>query len=353
MISQAKTKKRPQVHKADPSRIRAGLSYGVSAHESTAHAEAAGDIRIGISGWRYKGWRGVFYPKGLQQRRELEYSAGRFRSVEINGTFYSLQRPESFEAWANTTPDDFVFAVKGPRFITHMKKLNDCETPLANFFASGVFRLGHKLGPILWQLPPNLGFDAKRLESFFKLLPRDTKTAARLANRHDHRLDGRADLRPRVQMALRHAIEIRHESFRVPEFIHLLREHDLALVCADTVDWPRLMDLTSDFVYVRLHGSEELYVSGYEDVDINVWACRVAAWATGNEPSDAECVINRPTAKRQARDVYVYFDNDAKVRAPFDAQALIKRVNKLLKRDARPSLPDTQQRFRENAVGPR
>ena len=339
-------KKRPQGHKAP-------LSYRVAPHRSAISVTAAGDIRIGISGWRYKGWRGVFYPKGLPQRRELEYAASMFPSVEINGTFYSLQRPESFAAWAAATPDDFVFAVKGPRFITHMKKLNDCETPLANFFASGLFQLGHKLGPILWQLPPNLGFDAKRLATFFKLLPRDTKAAARLASGHDHRLDNRADLRPRVKMPLRHALEIRHESFRVAEFIHLLREHDIALVCADTVEWPRLMDLTSDFVYVRLHGSEVLYVSGYEDVDIDAWACRVVAWATGNEPSDVERVIRKPSGKRKARDVYVYFDNDAKVRAPFDAQALIKRVNEMLNRDTPVSLRDRHQRFGENAVSPR
>jgi uncharacterized protein YecE (DUF72 family) len=155
-------------------------------------------------------------------------------------------------------------------------------------------------------------------------------------------------------MPIRHALEIRHESFRVPEFIHLLRERDIALVCADTVDWPRLMDLTSDFVYVRLHGSEVLYVSGYEDVDIDAWARRVAAWATGNEPSDAECVIPKPGAKRQARDVYVYFDNDAKVRAPFDAQALMKRVNELLKTKSPPVSPSNRnQSFGQNAVSPR
>ena len=343
MGKQVKNKKRSQVPKAD-------LSY--NAARSTIRVASAGDIRIGISGWRYKGWRGAFYPEGLPQRRELEYAASIFPSIEINGTFYSLQRPESFEAWAAATPDDFVFAVKGPRFITHMKKLNDCETPLANFFASGIFRLGHKLGPILWQLPPNLGFDSTRLEAFFKLLPRATKAAARLASHHDHRLDNRADLRPRVNIPIRHALEIRHESFRTPEFIHLLREHDIALVCADTVDWPRLMDLTSDFVYVRLHGSKELYVSGYEDVDIDVWACRVAAWANGNEPSDAECVNPMPGPKRKARDVYVYFDNDAKVRAPFDAQALIKRVYEL-GRTGSLARPGGKQHVRKRAAGSR
>jgi uncharacterized protein YecE (DUF72 family) len=338
--------KKPQVQTAD-------LSYRVATDRSKMNGAAVGDIRIGISGWRYKGWRGVFYPKDLPQRRELEYAASIFGSVEINGTFYSLQRPESFEAWAAATPEDFIFAVKGPRFITHMKKLNDCETPLANFFASGLFRLGHKLGPILWQLPPNLGFDRERQENFFRLLPRDTREAARLATHHDHQLDNRADLRPRAQMPIRHAVEIRHESFRVPEFIHLLRKHDIALVCADAVDWPRLMDLTSDFVYVRLHGSEVLYASGYEDVDIDGWACRVAAWATGNEPSDAECVINNPAAKRKARDVYVYFDNDAKVRAPFDAQALIKRVNALLNSGARASAVEQREPLRQNAANAR
>src|ERR1700758_2240579 len=189
--------KKPQVQTAD-------LSYRVATDRSKMNGAAVGDIRIGISGWRYKGWRGVFYPKDLPQRRELEYAAGIFPSVEINGTFYSLQRPESFAAWAAASPDDFVFAVKGPRFITHMKKLNDCETPLANFFASGVFRLGHKLGPILWQLPPNLGFDREHLKNFFRLLPRDSREAARLASHHDHRLDNRADLRPRVKMPIRH-----------------------------------------------------------------------------------------------------------------------------------------------------
>src|SRR5467141_1026004 len=194
-------KKRPQAHKAP-------LSYRVAPHRSAISATAAGDIRIGISGWRYKGWRGVFYPKGLPQRRELEYAASMFPSVEINGTFYSLQRPESFAAWAAATPEDFVFAVKGPRFITHMKKLNDCETPLANFFASGIFRLGRKLGPILWQLPPNLGFDAKRLATFFRLLPRTTGEASALAGRHDQRMDGRALTVGGEDRRLRHALEV-------------------------------------------------------------------------------------------------------------------------------------------------
>jgi uncharacterized protein YecE (DUF72 family) len=296
--------------------------------------KASGDIRIGISGWRYKGWRGVFYPEDLPQKRELEYASRIFRSIEINGTFYSLQRPENFAAWAAATPEDFVFAVKGPRFITHMKKLKDVETPLANFLASGVLKLGKKLGPILWQFPPNFHFNAERIGNFFKMLPRDTESAARIARHHDARMEGRAYLRADVKIPMRHAMEIRHPSFATKEFIDLLRAYDAALVCADTVEWPLLMDLTSDFVYCRLHGSEELYASGYEKQDIEIWARRVAAWAQGRQCEDAKCVIERSAAPRKSRDVYVYFDNDAKVRAPFDAQELIRRVDQLLGRRA-------------------
>lgn len=318
----------------------------------TRFVNTCGDIRIGISGWRYKGWRGVFYPRDWPQRRELEFAASQFPSVEINGTFYSLQRPQSFAAWAAATPDDFVFAVKGPRYITHMKRLKDVETPLANFFASGIFRLGKKLGPILWQLPPNFRFDAKSLESFFKLLPQDTQKAEALARRHDKWMTERAETRAGAKRKLRHALEIRHESFRTAEFIELLREYNIALVCADTVEWPRLMDLTADFVYVRLHGSKVLYASGYGKKDIEAWARRVAAWAKGKEPGDAERVIDKPAARRRARDVFVYFDNDAKVRAPFDATKLITRVTNISKAKLPGSLHGGKERFGQDAVGP-
>jgi uncharacterized protein YecE (DUF72 family) len=289
-----------------------------------------GEVRIGISGWRYKGWRGVFYPQALPQRRELEYAARIFGSIEINGTFYSLQRPQSFARWADATPGDFVFAVKGSRYITHMLRLTNIRKPLANFFASGVLRLGRKLGPILWQFPPQFRFNAKKIEAFFKLLPRDTSSAVALARRHDKRVSGRSWLRIEENQKLRYAMEIRHPSFVDPEFIKLLRRYNVALVCADTVSWPRLMDVTSDFVYCRLHGSEELYASGYDGKSLDQWAARVAAWARGGEPADAEHASNEPAPKRAARDVYVYFDNDAKVRAPVDAQGLIDRVANLL-----------------------
>ena len=289
-----------------------------------------GKVRIGISGWRYAGWRGVFYPPKLAQRKELAFAAANFPTIEINGSFYSLQRPSHYEQWAAQAPDNFVFAVKGSRFITHMRKLRNIRTPLANFYASGILKLESKLGPFLWQFPPNFQFNADLLDEFFTLLPRDTQAAAELACEHDPWMKGRVCLETSQRRPLRHAIEIRHPSFVCPEFIRLLRRRKIALVCADTVDWPRLMDVTTDFLYLRLHGSEVLYASGYNDVDLNLWAERVAAWARGGQPADGVYASTASGPKRAKRDVYVYFDNDAKVRAPFDAQGLIARVDNLL-----------------------
>jgi uncharacterized protein YecE (DUF72 family) len=293
---------------------------------------ATGTVRIGISGWRYPPWRGIFYPPKLPQKRELAYAANIFRSIEINGTFYSLQRPEYFEAWAAETPDDFVFSVKGPRFITHIKRLKDVKVPLANFLASGVLRLGPKFGPILWQFPPNFRFEPKKLETFLKMLPHDTEAAAALARRHDKRLSGRSALKTDAKRQLRHAIEIRHNSFVTPAFAQLLRQYDVALVCADAVEWPRLMDVTSDFVYCRLHGSEQLYASGYDQETLDRWAARVDCWARGKIPADAEQIIKGGPSETQPRDVFVYFDNDTKVRAPFDAQGFMARISEIGKR---------------------
>ncbi len=268
-------------------------------------------VRVGISGWRYPPWRGVFYPEGLAQRRELEYAAERLPTIEINGSFYALQRPSSYRSWHEQTPDDFVFAVKGGRFITHMKKLAGVESALANFFASGVLALGPKLGPFLWQLPPTLGFDAGRLASFFDLLPRTTKEAAALAEQHDDKLaDDRAWTQVDADRPLRHALEVRHDSFRAPAAADLLREHGVALVVADTAGkWPYLEEVTADFVYVRLHGAEELYASGYTDEALDSWAAKLAGW------------------RDSGLDAYVYFDNDVKVHAPYDAQGLLARLS--------------------------
>ena len=265
---------------------------------------------VGISGWTYAPWRGVFYPPGLPQRLELPWAAAKLNSIEINGSFYSLQRPESYADWYAATPPGFVFSVKGGRFITHMKKLAGVEEALANFFASGVLALRDKLGPVLWQLPPSLGYDRERLRAFFALLPRSTADAAALAARHGPRLEGRALTATAEDLPLRHALEVRHASFERPDFPELLRDHDVALVTADTAGkWPFFRVTTAaTFAYVRLHGAEELYVSGYDAPALDEWAGRVGGWLGAG------------------LDAYVYFDNDVKVRAPFDAMGLAARL---------------------------
>jgi uncharacterized protein YecE (DUF72 family) len=279
-------------------------------------------VHIGISGWRYAPWRGVFYPKGLVQRRELEFAARRFDTIEINGSFYSLQDARSWEAWREATPKDFVFAVKCPRFISHLKRLREIEIPLANFFASGVLLLGNKLGPLLWQFPPNMKFDERLWQDFFAVLPRSRHAAAKLAKRHDRHV-GDGAVPKRIDPApLKFAIEVRHESFCCDAFIDLLRRNDAALVVADTAGhYPYFEDITADFMYLRLHGAEELYASGYDDKALRAWSRRIRAWSAGAEPRDAKRVAQK-SAKRLPRPVYCYFDNDAKVHAPFDAERL-------------------------------
>ena len=289
-----------------------------------------GVVRVGISGWTYKPWRGVFFPPGLAQKRELEFAASGFRTIEINGTFYSLQRPSSFQSWAERTPDNFVFSVKASRYITHVRRLREIERPLANFFASGLLKLGPKLGPILWQFPPNFQYSRELVENFFQLLPKDTESAARMAQDHDRLMDGRYYAETDRKRPVRHAMEVRHVSFVTPEFIALLRKYRIALVCADAVEWPRLMDVTSDFIYCRLHGSEQLYTSGYDKTAIEAWARRVVAWAQGAACVEGDYASHAQPAKRSKRDVFVYFDNDAKVRAPRDAHRLDLVTKRLL-----------------------
>ncbi|WP_328604715.1 DUF72 domain-containing protein [Amycolatopsis sp. NBC_00345] len=267
---------------------------------------AIGEIRVGTSGWRYPPWRKEFYPAGLVQRRELEYLSRRLNAVEINGSFYSLQRPERYRAWFDETPSDFVFAVKGGRFITHLKQLRDVETALANFYASGVLALGTKLGPFLWQLPPRLAFDPDRVTSFFALLPRTTADAAKLGARHDTKLKSDPYLEPGPGRPVRHALEVRHPSFTTPEALALLREHDVALVVADSGGkWPYAEDQTTDFSYVRLHGDVDLYTSGYTEPALRRWAAKITGWHDDGR-----------------RDVHVHFDNDVKVEAPRNARKL-------------------------------
>jgi uncharacterized protein YecE (DUF72 family) len=272
----------------------------------------------------------------LAQRRELEFASRVFNSIEINGSFYSLQLPSSYQRWYTETPHGFVFSVKGARFITHMKRLRDVKKPLANFFASGVLALREKLGPILWQFPPSFRWNKEKFANFFELLPRDTAQAAKLGKKHDSKLKARAFLKIDISRRLRYAVEIRHPSFMVPEFFELLRAYNIAFVFADTAKkWPYAEDLTADFVYVRLHGDTKLYVSGYSDEAIEWWADRIEHWRRGTQPRDAKLVEvgtsrrdvrGRRSAASLPRDVLVYFDNDAKVHAPFDAIRLAKRL---------------------------
>jgi uncharacterized protein YecE (DUF72 family) len=286
-----------------------------------------GDIRIGISGWRYEPWRGVFYPEGLAQRRELEYASRMFPSIELNGSFYSLQKPEFFAEWHDETPEDFVFAVKGPKYITHVRRLKEVRTPLANFLASGLFELKAKLGPILWQFPPMLPFKPERFEAFFEMLPRDLEAAAAIAAEHDQRVEGRCTLTIDANRPLRHAVEIRHPSFADEAFVAMLRKHKIALVVADTAGkWPLLEDLTADFVYLRLHGDKELYASGYSDAALDRWAARIATWSEGGQVDDARLATHKAAPRRSRRDVYCYFDNDVKVHAPYDAASLSRKL---------------------------
>ncbi|OFZ21623.1 MAG: hypothetical protein A2X94_00355 [Bdellovibrionales bacterium GWB1_55_8] len=273
------------------------------------------DTRIGISGWTYAGWRGTFYPPGLPHRKELEFASREVNSIEINGSFYSLQRPSSYKAWYAATPEDFIFSVKASRYITHLTRLTDLGEPLSNFFASGVLLLREKLGPFLWQFPPSMKYDRDRFSRFLDVLPRDTRAAAKMARRHSPWMKERAHVRAEEDRPLRHAIEIRNERFRTGDFIELLKNQDISLVIADSAGkWPQIEEITGPIVYIRLHGAEELYASGYDSASLDRWEEKIRNW--------------RRARSRATRDVFVYFDNDAKVRAPFDAISLLKRLTK-------------------------
>jgi uncharacterized protein YecE (DUF72 family) len=287
----------------------------------------AGKVFIGVSGWRYTPWRGNFYPVGLAQARELHHASRHFNSIELNGSFYSLQRPAFYAQWAAQTPPGFVFAVKGGRYITHMLKLRNAQTALGNFFASGLFALADKLGPILWQFPPNLGFHPEVFEAFLAALPTTTDAAAAVAAGHDQRLEGRALLQPLHRQRLRHAVEVRHESFVDPAFIALLRRYKVAWVVADTPQpWPLFEDVTADFIYMRLHGSTELYKSRYTGAQLDRWAACIDAWRNGREPVDARRISPKAAPVRASRDVYCYFDNTDKLHAPDNARELMARL---------------------------
>ena len=264
-------------------------------------------ILVGLSGWDYAGWRGDFYPDSLRARNRLKYVADRFPTVEVNGSFYSLQRPSTYERWYDATPGDFAFALKGGRFITHLKRLRDVEQGLANFFASGPLALRDKLGPVLWQLPASLEFDEGLISSFLSLLPRSTGAAAQLARRHDDKVKHGTMTAVESDRPLDHALEVRHRSFDQERFYGLVTDFDVACVVSDSPTWPMLVRRTAEHTYVRLHGHSDLYASGYSSSSLDQWAQRCEQWA-------------------QDGPVYVYFDNDARGRAPYDALGLAQRL---------------------------
>ncbi|MDR6213807.1 DUF72 domain-containing protein [Paracidovorax wautersii] len=285
-------------------------------------------IRIGISGWRYAPWRGGFYPKGLVQAQELAYASRQLPAIELNGSFYALQRPNSYVQWAADTPEGFVFTVKAPRYITHILRLRDARAAVANFFASGLFALGPKLGPVLWQLPPSLAFDAELLDTFLAQLPHDTEAAAALAQEREPRMRGKELLTPpQPAWRLRHALEVRHDSYCHPEFVDLLRRHRVALVVADTGGrWPEVGDVTADFLYLRLHGAQQLYASGYSDAQLAHWADRIRAWAAGGDAPGIGRLSEKPAPQRSARNVFCFFDNTMKIHAPLNALRLAEQL---------------------------
>ncbi len=279
-------------------------------HASIAPSERA-PVRVGTSGWSYPHWSRTFYPSKLRASDALAFIGTRFDSVEVNGTFYSLITPQVAEAWRACVPAGFLFSVKASRYVTHMKKLGGGASPVANFFAQGILRLGVALGPVLWQLPPTLSFSLDRARAFLDLLPRDFRDAERLARRHDERVSGRCALRaPDGRDApMRHAFEVRHESWLQDDALRLLEEHDVALVAADTAGkHPASFTRTASFAYARLHGSRVLYGSRYTDAELEAWATRIDGW------------------RKTGATVFVYFDNDNRAYAPSDAERLRARV---------------------------
>jgi uncharacterized protein YecE (DUF72 family) len=268
----------------------------------TAKAAKTTNIRIGIGGWTYAPWRGTFYPADLTQSRELEYASRNLTSIEINGTFYGLQKPASYEKWYQETPDDFVFSLKAPRYATNRKVLADAGETIERFFGSGVLLLKQKLGPINWQFAPTKKFDNEDFEAFLKLLPAS--------------IEGQK---------LRHAIEVRNDTFKTPEFVALARKHKVAIVLAGDSEYPQIADITAPFVYARIMGTTDKQANGYSTKALEAWAERARQLAAGATPDDLETSAKAP-AKTGARDVYLYVISGFKERNPAAAMALIKRL---------------------------
>ena len=265
-------------------------------------ASAAGKIRIGVGGWTFEPWRGAFFPKGLPQAKELEYASSKLTSIEINGTYYGSQKPASFIKWRDETPDDFVFAVKGPRFATNRRVLGEAGESIERFFKTGVTELRSKLGPVNWQFAATKRFDADDFAAFLKLLPKS--------------VDG---------LAIRHAVEVRHETFKHPDFIALAREHGVAVVTAGDSKYPEIADVTAPFVYARIMGTTEGEERGYADAVLDQWASRAKTWAAGGSPKDLATVA--PKSDAAGREVFLYVISGHKQRNPAAAMALIERVS--------------------------
>ena len=262
---------------------------------------AAGNIHIGIGGWVFEPWRGTFYPDKLPQKRELEYASSKLTSIEINGTYYGSQKPESFAKWRAETPDGFIFALKGSRFCTNRRVLAEAGPSVEKFVTSGISELKEKLGPINWQFMATKAFDPVDFEAFLKLLPKE--------------VDG---------VRLRHAVEVRHPSFRSPDFVSLLREYGVAAITSGDSDFPEIADVTAPFVYVRIMGTKEAEAQGYPAGELDAWAGRAKDWARGGAPEDLELVA--PAAEKAPRDVFLYVISGDKVRNPAAAMALIERI---------------------------
>jgi uncharacterized protein YecE (DUF72 family) len=265
-------------------------------------AGKAGKIHIGIGGWTFAPWRGVFYPEKLTQAKELSYAASKLTSIEINGTYYGSQKPESFARWRDETPEGFDLALKGSRFCTNRRVLAEAGDSIKRFYDSGVLELTDRLGPVLWQFAPTKKFDEADFGAFLELLPR--------------KLEGRS---------LRHVVEVRHDSFQTPAFIALLRQHEVPVVYAEHGKYPAIADLASDFVYIRLQTGKDTVKTAYPPKELDEWAERLTLWAKGGEPDDLNRVETKP-AKKQPRDVFAYVIHEGKIRAPAGAMELIARV---------------------------
>lgn len=293
--------KRPAASAAKPETASPAATAPLTARPPCAPGESR--IHIGIGGWTFEPWRGVFYPQGLPQSKELSYAAQRLTSIEINGTYYGSQKPETFRKWASEVPDGFIFSVKGPRFATNRRVLAEAGDSIKHFFNTGVTEMGDRLGPLLWQFAPGKKFDAVDFGKFLELLPTE--------------FDG---------VKLRHTVEVRNPSFMVPEFIALLRQFNVAVTYAEHHSYPNIPDVTADFVYARLQKGEDTIETAYPDHALDAWAGRLTTWAKGGAPHDLELVDKDHQLDTKPRDVFAYIIHEGKIRAPAGAMALIERV---------------------------